>query len=193
MKLGEVAEIRIGLVLSRKEAKTESGVKKKYQALTVKSLGDNGIVNTDELFVFGSTVELEEHYLTQKDDVIVRLTYPYTAVHIDDALQGFVVSSLFAIIKLKTDLFIPEYIALLLNNNKTRNSITRLHSGSSAPSIKKSFLEGVEIKEVPLDMQMKLLDYSRLHRKEKELLLDLLNQKEVHYQAVISKTIMKEG
>lgn len=192
MKLGQVANIRSGLVLSRKEAITEAGIKKKYQALTVKSLENGGVINTDDLYVFGSTEELEEHYLTQAGDVIVRLTYPYTAVHIDDKLVGFVISSLFAIIKLKTDLLLPEYLTLFLNSHKTKNLITRLHSGSSTPAIKKSFLEDIRINKVELETQNKLVEYSRLHRKERELLNKLIDGKETQFQAVINKIMYKE-
>lgn len=193
MKLGEIADIRSGLVLSRKEAKYELDVTKTYRVLTVKSIPPDGSVNAEELYDFRSIEELDEHYLTHAGDVVIRLTHPYTAVHIDESLERLVISSLFAVIRLKTELFLPQYIALYLNSNTTENLIYRLHSTSSSPSIKKSFLEELKINKVPVEVQMKLLDYSRLHRKEKELLLDLLNQKEVHYQAIISKTITKEG
>lgn len=191
MKLKDVAEVRSGLVLSRKEARVEEA-KARYKSLSVKSLTEDGFIDSDELGEFNSKEQLEQAYLTQAGDVIVRLTYPFTAVCIKNDMEGYLVSSLFVIIRLKVEIMLPEFLTLLLNSNRVKNEICRLNAGRSVPVVRKSIFENLSINNISLEAQKKVVGYSDLHRKEKELLQQLADEKETLYQACLNSFIKKE-
>ncbi|WP_408955805.1 restriction endonuclease subunit S [Natroniella sp. ANB-PHB2] len=188
MKLGEIAEIQSGLVLSRKRAETEFETVKSYKIITLKSLVD-GILNLDYIEDFSSVEELSDKYITQKGDVLIRLSEPNTAIYINEILTGYLVPSNFSIIRLKTDNISPEFLALYLNSRRVKREMKISHIGSTIRAIKKSFLSNLEIEEIPLEKQKIVTEIRRLHLKEKSLLKELLEQKEKLYQGVINKVL----
>ena len=113
MNLGTVAAIRSGLVLSRKLSPEISSYR--YPLLNLRAIHPDGYVRPDSLEVFYATEPLRQEYLTQQDDIIIRLSIPYTAILIDANMAGMVVSSNFAIIRLNQDYILPEYLLWRLN------------------------------------------------------------------------------
>ena len=101
MKLGELATVRSGLVLSRKQARKGAPVKMRYPLLSFRAIHPNGYIDMEQLDGFDAAEQLSPEYLTQIGDVIIRLTSPYTAVLIDEASAGMVVSSNFVIIRVE--------------------------------------------------------------------------------------------
>lgn len=85
MKLGELATVRSGLVLSRKQACKGAHVKMRYPLLSFRAIHSNGYIGMEQLDGFDAAEQLSPEYLTQVGDVIIRLTSPYTAVLIDEA------------------------------------------------------------------------------------------------------------
>lgn len=189
MKLMQIAEIRTGLVVARKKA-TSSPVKK-YKMLTLKSFQDYGYINMDELEEFESIEELSSQYITQIGDVIMRLSYPYTAVYIDKSNEGILISSLFNIIRLRDNNTIKEeFLSLYLNSDHIKKLISKYSIGSAISFIKTSFIKNIKIENIPLDKQEKLIQINKLHIKEVDLLTDLLKEKETLYKGIVS-TIIK--
>ena len=105
MKLGELATVRSGLVLSRKQAREGKPVKRQYPLLSFRAIHPNGYIDMEQLDGFDAAEQLSPEYLTQIGDVIIRLTSPYTAVLIDEASAGMVVSSNFVIIRSCPDIW----------------------------------------------------------------------------------------
>ena len=62
MKLGNIAEIRTGLVLVRKKASVEYEVKKTYRLITLKNINDKGVFNKEDFEIFESNDELNKEY-----------------------------------------------------------------------------------------------------------------------------------
>jgi len=116
MNLTNISEVQTGLVLVRKRTDAVDKDTHKYGMLTLKSFEPHGVLNERELDVFFSKEKLEQKYLTNKGDIIVRLTTPYTAICINDKQEGLVIPSNFAIIRLKEQTYIPEFVALFLNS-----------------------------------------------------------------------------
>lgn len=71
MNLGTVAAIRSGLVLSRKLSPEISSYR--YPLLNLRAIHPDGYVRPDSLEVFYATEPLRQEYLTQQDDIIIRL------------------------------------------------------------------------------------------------------------------------
>ena len=123
MKLGELATVRSGLVLSRKQARKGAPVKMRYPLLSFRAIHPNGYIDMEQLDGFDAAEQLSPEYLTQIGDVIIRLTSPYTAVLIDEASAGMVVSSNFVIIRVDRSRLLPGYLVWLVNTPKIRKAI----------------------------------------------------------------------
>ena len=78
MHLGELASVRSGLVLARKESREPTPYC--YNLLTLRSIHPDGSIAQEDLSVFHASEPLKAEYLTQPGDIIVRLTTPYTAI-----------------------------------------------------------------------------------------------------------------
>ena len=192
VKLSEISEIQTGLVLARKRASAKDNVRKKYQALTLKSFDPSGFLNSNNLDWFTSNSDLEQRYLTKKGDIVIRLTNPYTSISIESNSEGFVIPSNFAIIRLTDETYMPDYIALVLNSEKIEKVFHQSAVSTTIPLIKTSFLKEIDISEKSTEMQKKIIGLNKLQQKEGALLNELKNEKKKLAQNYINKIIMEE-
>jgi restriction endonuclease S subunit len=160
--------------------------------LTLKSFEPQGFLNERELDVFFSKENLEKKYLTNKGDIIVRLTTPYTAICINDKQEGLVIPSNFAIIRLKEQTYIPEFVALFLNSEIIEKKFFKSSISTTIPLIKTKHLREIDISDIPLDTQKKIVELNQLQMKEKMLLSCLMEEKEKFAKASINKIIMEK-
>lgn len=191
MNIINISEVQTGLVLVRKRADANYKDTNKYHMLTLKSFEPHGVLNEHELDVFFSKEKLEKKYLTNKGDVIIRLTAPYTAICINDMQEGLVIPSNFAIIRLKEQKFIPEFIALFLNSEIIGKKFFKSAISTTIPLIKTTHLRDVDIPEKTLEMQKKIVELNQLQVKEKILLSHLMEEKDKLAKATINKIIME--
>ena len=180
MQLGCCAEIRSGLVLSRKQAREKT--ENRYSLLTLKSIKSDATVSEGDLDVFDAVESLNKEYLTAIGDVIVRTSTPYTSVLIDEKTAGMVVSSNFVIIRCCNDILLPEYLFWLLNTESVKKDIFKNSAGNMLAAIKPQYFCDLEI-EIPSLREQKLIaDFNMTARKELELLERLKTEKEKLYQ-----------
>lgn len=185
--LGDVAEIKTGLVLSRKKAEIKYKAKATYKLITLKNIAENGMVMNDSFEEFVSNDRLEEHFFTQEGDVLMRLNYPYTAVYIEKQYSGLLVPSYFAIIKVDQTRLLPEYIAWYLNSYQVKKELERAHTGSRIPSTNQSVLRMLPVGSIALSKQKALVELYRLHQKEIRLYQELIEEKEKWFRAISEK------
>jgi len=191
MNLTNISEVQTGLVLVRKRADAKDKDTHKYRMLTLKSFEPQGVLNEHELDVFFSKEQLEKKYLTNKGDIIVRLTTPYTAICINDKEEGLVIPSNFAIIRLKEQTYIPEFVALFLNSEIIEKKFFKSSISTTIPLIKTKHLREIDISDIPLTTQKKIVELNQLQVKEKMLLSCLMKEKEKFAKASINKIIME--
>ena len=191
MKLTNISKIHTGLVLVRKRAYAKDQGVHEYNMLTLKSFDPKGQLNEDYLDGFFSKEKLENKYLTNKGDIIIRLTSPYTAICINGKHEGLVIPSNFAIIRLKEQIFIPEFIALFLNSEIIEKQFFKSSISTTIPLIKTAHLRDIGIPEKTLEMQKKIVELNQLQLKEKILLSHLMEEKGKLAKASINKIIME--
>ena len=183
MRLGEIANIRSGLVLSRKQAREKT--ENRYSLLTLKSIKPDATVSEGELDVFDAVESLNKEYLTAIGDVVVRTSTPYTSVLIDEKTDGMVVSSNFVIIRCCIDKLLPEYLFWLLNTESVKKDIYKNSAGNMLAAIKPQYFCDLDI-EIPSLREQKLIaDFNMTARKELELLERLKTEKEKLYQVCL--------
>ena len=188
MKLSELAIVRSGLVLSRKQAREKT--ENRYSLLTLKSIKHDATVSEGDLDVFDAVESLNKEYLTAIGDVIVRTSTPYTSVLIDEKTAGMVVSSNFVIIRCCNDILLPEYLFWLLNTETVKKDIFKNSAGNMLAAIKPQYFCDLEIKLPSLREQKLIADFNMTARKELELLERLKTEKEKLYQICLeNKTL----
>ncbi|MEA5057226.1 MAG: restriction endonuclease subunit S [Anaerotignum propionicum] len=185
IKLSDWANIRSGLVLARKQS--SSPTENNYKLLTLKSISSNGYIEKDLLEDYYATEKLNSNYISQKDDIIVRISSPYTAVLIDGTTEGFVISSYFTVIRSNKNKLLPEYLYWLLNNEETLKTIQKNNFGNILGSIRPQFFSDMEIFLLPLNEQQRISELNLLFMKEQKLLEDLKNEKKLKAKLVLEK------
>ena len=185
MKLGNIATVRSGLVLSRKQAREPSNIR--YPLLNLRSINPGGYIEADQLDVFDAAEYLSPEYLSQVGDVIVRLTAPYTAILIDKVTAGMVISSNFVIIRADRRELLPEYLFWLINTPKVKRSIYENTSSNMLGAIKAKYFSDFEVPFLPIAKQQQIAAINELALKEAKLLRQLADEKECYYSLLIDR------
>lgn len=185
MKLGELGTVRSGLVLARKQSKGKSEYR--YSLLNLRSVLPDGSVDKSQVEVFYTVEPLKQEYISQKGDLIVRLTAPYTAVLIDDETTGMVISSHFLVIRIDSNLVLPEYLFWLLNSSKVKRQMFGSATGNVLGAVKTSYLAEFDLKVIPLEQQRKLAELNFLAKRECQLLKELAEQKKKYNACLLEQ------
>ncbi|QCU21005.1 restriction endonuclease subunit S [Bacillus altitudinis] len=184
MQLGNIANIKTGLVLSRKKTNAEYDAKAKYNLLTLRNVSEDGIIHNESFEVFVSKDELDNHYFTEEGDVLMRLSHPHTSVYIEKQHSGLLVPSYFAIIKVDQSEFLPKYVAWYLNSTEVKKELERSQAGSRIPSTNKNVLKTLPVAKTTLSKQRALIEILMLHQKEKSLYKKLIEEKELWFKGI---------
>lgn len=179
-ELKEIAKISIGASIPRYSKRYE-GKKQSTKVLYCKV--DKFYTKTEEI-----AEDIDSKYLTQKGDVIFKLSSPQAAITIDensDIAENVVVSSKFVILKpINMD---STFLVELLNSNIAKNQFQKFSEGV-IKQIKKSDLEKLKFEIPSLEDQKEYVETIDLINKEiylhKKLIIENMNLKE----AIIQKT-----
>lgn len=191
MRLDEAAVINTGLVTARKQAKGVSDSIIQYKLLNLKAINSKGFIDDSLLDDFETLEEIKPIYITQMGDVVVRLTFPFTAVLVDEIHTGMIVPSHFVVIRTNTKKIIPEYLFWLLNTEKVRQQLQQNVSSTMIGTVKPMSYAALNIQQITLEEQRKIADIYLLSKTELMLLDQLTKQKELYYKTAIDK-IQKE-
>ena len=186
MKLGEIASVRSGLVLSRKLAR-ENPVQR-YRLLNLRSITPEGYIDMNETDVFDAKETLPREYLSQVGDIVIRLSAPYTAVLVDEESEGMVVSSNFVIVRTDPQVLLPEFLYWLLNTSEVKHRMFENSSSNMLGAVKPKFFAEYEITPLPIPEQQKIAAINALAKAESKLLRQLANAKEQYYEAILRNT-----
>lgn len=189
MLLGEVAEVRTGMVLSRKKAPDDAKEKIKYRALNLKCVMPEGYLNLEYAEEFIAKERLKSEYLTNANDILVRLSTPYTVIFITDTSQcGYVIPSHFAIVRADSKKSAPEYLNWFLKRDTVKQKIMQNVSGSTAfGTISSGFIANLEMRDIPITEQKVVGNILLLAEKEQELLYKLAEAKALYSKAIVNK------
>lgn len=180
MRLDEVATVRTGAVTGRKKA--EDGIQSsfRYKMLNLKCIAADGYIDLAFAEKYQAKEKLKLELFTQEGDVLIRLSFPYTSVLIDDNSCGFVVPSHFAIIRANRKKVLPEYILWFLRRESTYQQILQNSSGSTAfGTISSGFFGSLNIRVLSIEKQKALGQLLLLSNKEQELLHRLAKEKAI--------------
>jgi len=189
LKLKEIANIRTGLVLSRKKASLSADVKIQYKQITLKSFSNTTSLTLDYIDNFVSTEEIADTYLSRVGDVVVRLREPITAVYIDESAKNMVIPSLVAIVRVESRMMYGEFLAYYINSTASQKMLEKEIKGTTIAAIKTKDLEELEVVLPSLEEQKKVVAFMKLSQNEMELLDKLKKEKQQFSRAVLDTII----
>ena len=120
VKLGEIAKLNVGLVLSRYGEKSKelghahNGLADKaiYKSVTLRAISDDGMLNISECDTFEVTEKIPFQYFTQKDDILMRSFSPIKVGLVAKEQENLIVPSQFAIIRVDSEQILVEYLLM---------------------------------------------------------------------------------
>lgn len=189
MNLKDVAAVRSGLVLARKQA--NGTTQYQYRLLNLKAVNPGGYLDLEQIEIFNATEPLNPEYLTHAGDLVIRLSIPYTAVLIDTHTENMVIPSSFVVVRTNRNQLLPEYLFWLLNTEKVRQQIYENATGNMLGAIKPSFFRDFRFALLTLADQKKIAELNSLAHRETTLLRELAAEKEKYYAHMIDN-IQKE-
>ena len=181
MRLTELANINTGLVTARKQAKVTDQEIIKYRTLNLKVINEK--VEANE--------RIKPVYLTKVRDIVVRLTYPFTAVLIDEAHENMIIPSHFVVIRPDKERLLPEYLYWLLNTEKVKQELQQNINSTTIGTVKPMSYAELDIEQITLQEQAQIGEIYMLAKKELYLLDQIMGQKELYYKEAINR-IQKE-
>ena len=185
MKLKDLANVRSGLVLSRKQSKELTDYQ--YSLINLRCIQPEGEIDLDESDIYRAKEPLKKEYLSQCGDIVVRLTAPYTAVLIDETTSGMVVSSNFVVIRVEDKHLLPEYLFWLLNTEKIKRKIYENATSNMLGAVNAKFLADFELTLLSVEDQRKIAHINLLAKREYQLLKMLADKKEKYYAGVLNE------
>lgn len=193
IKIGDISEIKTGLVLNRKKADKNVDGKFCYKVVSLKSFAENTIYDNSFADEFISNEQINEEYKVSLGDVLLRLREPNFAVYIDKEYSDLVYTSLMVRIRVKSDKFNPHFVAHYLNSSAVKRAIAPDVSGTAIAMISVASINNLKIPLVNLQTQNKIVKYLNLVRQESEILQNLRAQKQKYHKSIFENLIKEEN
>ena len=192
IKIGDISEIKTGLVLNRKKADKNVDDKFCYKVVSLKSFAENTIYDNSFADEFISNEQINEEYKVSLGDVLLRLREPNFAVYIDKEYDDLIYSSLMVRIRVNSDKFDPHFVAHYLNSSAVKRALAPDVSGTTIAMISVASINNLKIPTLNLQTQNKIVKYLNLVRQESEILQNLVAQKQKYHKSVFENLIKKE-
>lgn len=187
MILEDVATIRTGVVTTRKRAGEKEPAIYTYNLLNLRCAASDGYLDLRCAETFPTVEPLKQEFFTQVNDILVRLSAPYTTIMVTkEEWCGYLVPSHFAIVRVNKSVASPEYILWVLKQESTKQKILQNISGSGAfGTINSKFFNSLAIRDLHIQKQKIIGQMQILCEREKELLHKLAYQKEIYNKLLL--------
>lgn len=129
--------------------------------------------------------KLERHLLEDGDVLIMAKGENNRACMYTHDIGQAVASSTFFVVRIKDRLILPAFLQWFLNTPKIQKRLSELARGTHIRSLSKKALVDLEISIPTMEAQEKILMINELWQREKGLTLELINHKEILYQAFL--------
>lgn len=190
VKISDIADAQGGLVLSRKEAKDPSADIYCFKRLTLRSLGDSGFINGEELEEFRSNESLSNALFTSPRDVVIRLFSPMCPVIVDEKNKGLLVPSQLAVLKVKREVpVLPEYLRLCLAQREIQERVLKVESGTAQRTVKLGTIMDLQISVPDLETQSRAVQIDILGREREQKYHELIAQERLFTEKIIEDII----
>ena len=176
MKLSDFATLQSGLVLNRKEARSEEETAKYYKRINMRSLSEYGELDRNDLDIFPSVEILDSAVLTQPNDIIVKLFTPIYPTLISEEDKGFIIPSQLVVIRVFDDQVLPEYLRYYLSAPEVSDLMLSIEGWRSQRTIKVSTFADLEIPIPSIEKQQLIAKISAINSQRERLYKELIEE-----------------
>ncbi len=176
MKLSDFATLQSGLVLNRKEARSEEETAKYYKRINMRSLSEYGELDRNDLDIFPSVEILDSAVLTQPNDIIVKLFTPICPTLISEKDKGFIIPSQLVVIRVFDAQVLPEYLRYYLSAPEVSDLMLSIEGWRSQRTIKVSTFADLEIPIPSIEKQQLIAKISAINSKREQLYKELIEE-----------------
>lgn len=176
MKLSDFATLQSGLVLNRKEARSEEETAKYYKRINMRSLNEYGELDRNDLDIFPSVEILDSAVLTQPNDIIVKLFTPIYPTLISEKDKGFIIPSQLVVIRVFDDQVLPEYLRYYLSAPEVSDLMLSIEGWRSQRTIKVSTFADLEIPIPSIKKQQLIAKISAINSQRERLYKELIEE-----------------
>ena len=176
MKLSDFATLQSGLVLNRKEARSEEETAKYYKRINMRSLNEYGELDRNDLDIFPSVEILDSAVLTQPNDIIVKLFTPIYPTLISEKDKGFIIPSQLVVIRVFDDQVLPEYLRYYLSAPEVSDLMLSIEGWRSQRTIKVSTFADLEIPIPSIEKQQLIAKISAINSQRERLYKELIEE-----------------
>ena len=176
MKLSDFATLQSGLVLNRKEARSEEETAKYYKRINMRSLNEYGGLDRNDLDIFPSVEILDSAVLTQPNDIIVKLFTPIYPTLISEEDKGFIIPSQLVVIRVFDDQVLPEYLRYYLSAPEVSELMLSIEGWRSQRTIKVSTFADLEIPIPSIEKQKLIAKISAINSQRERLYKELIEE-----------------
>ena len=184
MKLDDIAEVNIGILLNR-EIKNEGN--NPYKIFNLKQYDEN-----EEYEIY----KLKNNYntkLTKKGDLLFRMVYPNRLIYVDKNLENLLVSSQMCIIRCNKNKMNSIFLKWYLESDIAKEKMKGDLIGTTIQKISVSSLRKIEVPNISLNIQEKIKDLIMLWENEKKVINEMVQYKEILYTTLIYEILENEG
>lgn len=176
MKLSEFATLQSGLVLNRKEARSEEETVKFYKKINMRSLSEYGGLDRNDLDIFPSVEILDSALLTQPNDIIVKLFTPICPTLISQEDKGFIIPSQLVVIRVFDNRVLPGYLRYYLSAPEVSDLLLSIEGWRSQRTIKVSTFADLEIPIPSIEKQQLIVKISATNSQREQLYKELIEE-----------------
>ncbi len=191
VKISDIATIRTGLVIGRKKAQFDSVHKVAYKQVSLRCFGSS--IKLDHTYIdeFILGEEAAPKYFTSEGDILVRLRSPNSAVYIEKQDEGLLINSLLSVIRIDKRVLDAKYVAYYINSNTAQRILKLDVSSTAIPMLRTKDLANLELILPSIEEQRKLVSLLDLAQKERELLSELIKEKEQLSETILETIIQQ--
>ena len=183
MKLEDIANVNIGVVLKRKEAAYNGYKTNKYKVFNIRCYEEK--IDYDDFY----SMEDLSNYVTKKGDLIFRLSLPSKIILVDEETEGLLINNLYCIIRSNNKKINNDFLRWLLESREIHKQLEKIIIGTAVKSIPVAKLRLVKIPTINIDEQDKISKLISNWKKQKKLYNQMIKEKEKYYDSVINKLI----
>ncbi len=187
-KLSQIAIVRLGHHFREKVSPDPEGT---ISVVQMKNVNDDLLIEWDNLIKVSSQKFNENAYI-QKGEILFanRGNVNYAAL-VDRDMQNAIAAGNFFIIKVTTDRVLPDYLTWYINQKRAQKYFDQHRAGSYIPTMRGEWLKELEIPVPSLEVQRKVIELDRLHKKEEKLCAAIQKKKRLLIDELVNKKIFE--
>ena len=175
-RLSEIVEIKSGYLFKSRIVNDSYG---QVRVIQLKDIDDNGAIYMNKLLTVSDKEVKGADFLRKGDIIFKSKSARHTAAVFNDDSNNAIITVHFFLLRLKTDQILPAYLAWYINQKPAQRYFKTKAGGTRIPIVTKKILEELEVSIPSLPTQEKIVAVNNLFIKEKKLLTELKEKREI--------------